>query len=40
MIPVGQERALKQMARDNGRSLASEIRFAVYNHLKKDGRVN
>ena len=38
-IPVTDERALKQQAEDNGRSIASEIRIAIQAHLKKDGRV-
>jgi hypothetical protein len=38
-IPVSEERALKQQAEDEGRSLASEIRMAIHDRLKKNGRV-
>jgi hypothetical protein len=38
-VPVSQERALKQMAKDNERSMAAEMRIALHNHLKKDGRI-
>ncbi len=38
-IPLSQIRALKQMAKDNQRSTAAEIRIAISNHLKKDGRL-
>lgn len=39
VVPVKEEKALKQMAKDNGRSIASEIRIALHNHLKNDGRI-
>ncbi len=39
VIPEREIRALKQMAQDNGRSMMSEIRIAIHNHLKKDGRI-
>lgn len=38
-IPVKEEKALKQKAKDDGRSIASEIRIAIHNHLKNDGRI-
>ncbi len=38
-IPVTEERALKQMARDEDRSYASLIRKAIHDMLKKDGRI-
>ena len=38
-IPVQQKRALDQMGVDNQRSTAAEIRIAIFNHLKKDGRI-
>jgi hypothetical protein len=38
-IPVSDERALKQQALDEGRSMASEIRIAIHDRLKKNGRV-
>ena len=38
-IPAAQGRALKQMAKDNQRSIAGEIRIAIFNHLKQDGRI-
>ncbi len=38
-IPLTHERALKQMAHDNGRSIASELRIALETHLRKDGRI-
>ncbi len=39
MIPLAEKRALDQMASDNGRSEASEVRIAIHNHLKKQGRI-
>jgi hypothetical protein len=38
-IPVKENQALRQMARDNQRSVAGEIRVAIHNHLKNDGRI-
>ena len=38
-IPITEERALKQQAEDEGRSMASEIRMAIHDRLKKNGRV-
>ena len=38
-IPVPHERALKQKAEDEGRSMANVIRLAIHNTLKQDGRV-
>ncbi len=37
--PVKHAKALKQMANDNGRSMASEMRIALLNHLNNDGRI-
>ncbi len=39
MIPLTEERALTQMAKDNQRSIAAEIRIAVHDRLKNDGRI-
>jgi hypothetical protein len=38
-IPVSLERALKQHALDEGRSLANVIRLALHELMKKNGRV-
>ncbi len=38
-IPVKEDKALKQMAKDNGRSIASEIRIAIHDRLQQDGRI-
>ncbi len=38
-IPSQQKRALDQMGVDNQRSTAAEIRIAIFNHLKQDGRI-
>ncbi len=37
--PVAHKRAVEQMAHDNGRSIASELRIALETHLRKDGRI-
>lgn len=38
MVDLPDIRALKQQAEDNGRSIASEIRIAIHDSLKKNGR--
>lgn len=37
-IPAEDHKALSREAEENGRSLASETRIAVWNHLKAVGR--
>jgi hypothetical protein len=38
MVDLPDIRALEQQAEDNGRSVASEIRIAIDDSLKKNGR--
>lgn len=38
MVPEADKKALERLADENGRSLASELRFAVEGHLKQNGR--
>jgi hypothetical protein len=38
LVPTSDANALTQQAEDNGRSIASEIRLAIHDSLKKNGR--
>lgn len=38
MVPEADAKAFRRLADENGRSVASELRFAVEGHLKQNGR--